>query len=154
MKKVERNELLPLGDYEAVRGPFRNRVIAEKKRRRVKLGEHMSVVFENHDTVLLQIQEMLRTERISKEAAIAHELNTYNELVPDDDELSMTLFIEIVDKAERERMLKALAGMETQVFIEADGEPGLDNAVGGPPCIAPRRFTNPVWLASISVRLY
>ena len=56
------------------------------------------MVFENHDTVLLQIQEMLRTERITAEAGILHELETYNELVPGPGELSATLFVEIADR--------------------------------------------------------
>ena len=81
MKQVDRSELLALGAYEQIRDRFRQRVIELKKRRRIALGPHMSLIFENHDTVLLQIQEMLRTERISDERAIAHELETYNELI-------------------------------------------------------------------------
>jgi hypothetical protein len=122
MKTVDRSEILPLGDYEQIRPQFRSRVIAEKRRRRVNVGQQMSVVFENHDTVLLQIQEMLRTERITKQSAVDHEIATYNELVPGNNELSMTLFIEINDREERERMLGALAGMEEHVAIEIDGE--------------------------------
>ena len=122
MKQVQRSEILPLGEYEAIRDRFRTRIIGEKRRRRLSLGDKMSVVFENHDTMLLQIQEMLRTERISKESAIQHELSTYNELVPGDDELSMTLFIEIPEKAEREQLLTALAGMEDKVSLHIDGQ--------------------------------
>ncbi len=80
-RHVERSEVLPLGEYEAVREPFRARVIEEKKRRRVKLGDRVTVLFESHDTVLLQVQEMLRTERISRENAVAHEIETYNALL-------------------------------------------------------------------------
>jgi hypothetical protein len=123
MKPVERSEILSLGDYEDVRDRFRARVIAEKKHRRVPVGEDITVIFENHDTVLLQIQEMLRTENITREAAVAHELETYNELVPGDDQLSMTLFIEIPDKDRRDEMLTDLAGMEEKVALEIDGEP-------------------------------
>lgn len=122
MKPVQRSEILPLGDYESIRGRFRDRVIEEKKRRRVQLGDHISAVFENRDTVLLQIQEMLRTERITKEAAIEHEIRTYNELVPGDNELSLTLFVEIADKELRERTLVELAGLEDQIAIEVDGQ--------------------------------
>ena len=81
MRKVERGELLGLAEYEQIRPQFRSRIIAEKTERRLVAGE-VSVTFENHDTVLFQIQEMLRTERITKEAAIDHEIETYNELVP------------------------------------------------------------------------
>lgn len=122
MKPVDRSEILPLGDYEGIRDRFRARIIGEKRHRRVPLGDDVTVVFENHDTVLLQIQEMLRTERITKEAAIAHEIETYNALVPGDDQLSMTLFIEINDKERREKALTERAGMENHVGIEIDGE--------------------------------
>jgi hypothetical protein len=122
MNPIERSEVLSLGEYEAVRPRFRERVIAEKKQRRAPVGEDMTVVFENRDTVLYQIQEMLRVERITKESGILHEIETYNELVPADGELSMTLFIEVPEKAKREALLEACAGMETHVFLEVDGE--------------------------------
>lgn len=117
MKKVERNELLPFAEYEQIRPHFRGRMIEQKRRRRLILGDHMSLVFENHDSVLLQVQEMLRTERISDERAIAHELGTYNELVPPPGGLSGTLFIEYDDKAERAEMLGKFASLREQVFI-------------------------------------
>src|ERR1700733_11761094 len=100
MRPIERGEILGLAEYEQVRERFRTRVIEQKKRRRVQVGPKTSAVFENRDTVLLQIQEMLRTERITRPAAVQHELDTYNELVPAADELSCTLMIEIPDRAE------------------------------------------------------
>src|SRR5439155_24871586 len=98
MKKIDRSEILPLGEYEKIREPFRKRVVDMKRARRLQLGAEMSIVFENHDTMLMQVQEMLRTERITNEKGIAHELETYNELVPNDGELAATLFIEIPDR--------------------------------------------------------
>jgi hypothetical protein len=121
MTHIERNEVLPLGEYEAVRPHFRARVIEEKKARRVALGEFISVVFENRDSVLLQIQEMLRTERITSESAVLHEIETYNELVPSPRQLSLTAFVEIADKPTRDRMLVTLAGLEDAFGVEVDG---------------------------------
>ncbi len=118
MKTVDRSELLDLGPYEQIRERFRSRVIALKANRRLQLGEHMSLVFENHDTMLLQIQEMLRTERISDERAIAHELETYNELIPPAGALSATLFIEYDDAAERRVMLERFASLREQVALQ------------------------------------
>ncbi len=118
MKPVERGEILELQKYEEVREHFRRRIIEEKRRRRVLLGEHMSVLFENHDTVLFQIQEMLRTERITREDAILHEIATYNELVPGPHELSATIFLEYPDATERERMLTLLFGIESKFYVE------------------------------------
>lgn len=121
MRKVERGELLPLHEYEVIRDRFRARVIEHKRARRVALGPHMSAVFEDRDTVLHQVQEMLRTERITREDAVVHELETYNELIPGHNELSLTLFVEIPDAALREQMLVELAGLEETFFVEVDG---------------------------------
>jgi hypothetical protein len=117
MKKVDRSELLSLAAYEEIRPHFRGRMIEVKSRRRASVGEHMSLVFENHDTMLLQVQEMLRTERISDEAAIAHELETYNELVPAPGSLSATLFIEYEQAAQRTEMLAKFATLRTAVHL-------------------------------------
>jgi hypothetical protein len=122
MKLVDRGEILGLAEYESVRERFRARVIAEKKLRRVQLGAKATAVFENHDTMLMQVQEMLRTERITRPAAVQHEIDTYNELVPGRGELSCTVMIEIVDKAERDAFLQAALGFEKHVSLVADGE--------------------------------
>lgn len=122
MEIIQRGEILPLGEYEAIRPHFRGRVIEAKRARRVKIGAHMSAVFENRDSVLLQIQEMLRTERITGESAILHEIETYNDLIPGPEQLSLTLFVEISDKETRDRMLVELAGLEDSVWLEVDGE--------------------------------
>jgi hypothetical protein len=122
MKPIERGEVLGLADYETIRPRFRARVIEEKKRRRVNVGPRVSVLFENRDTVLMQIQEMLRTERITRESAIQHEIDTYNDFIPGDGELSCTLMIEIEDKEERERFLVAARGIEDAVWLVTDGD--------------------------------
>jgi hypothetical protein len=121
MKPVERGEILGLSEYESVRTPFRVRVIEEKKIRRVAVGEHVTAVFENRDTVLLQIQEMLRTERITREGAVLHEIETYNQLVPGEGELSATMMVEIPDPAARETFLDAAKGLERHVALVVDG---------------------------------
>ncbi len=122
MKRIDRAEILDLGQYEAIRERFRARIIELKRHRRVAVGDHMTLVFENRDTVLFQIQEMLRTERITSEKGIAHEIETYDELLPDDGELSATLFIEYDDKDERSTALAALATLPSHVHLEVGDE--------------------------------
>lgn len=122
MKQIDRSEILGIGEYEQIRERFVARMVTEKKARRVRVHEHVSAVFENRDTVLLQIQEMLRTERITREDAVMHEIETYNELVPGDGELSATMFVEIVEKDVRDRMLVELAGLEQHIALEVDGQ--------------------------------
>jgi hypothetical protein len=140
MRPIERSEILPIGDYERVRPHFRARLIEEKRARRVAVGEHLSVVFENRDSVLLQIQEMLRTERITADPAIYHEIETYNELIPARDQLSITVFVEIPDRELRERRLVELAGLEGTIGLDVDGV--LFPATGAPSAGAvPERTT-------------
>jgi hypothetical protein len=122
MKKVERSEILDIGAYEQIRERFRAAVIEEKKHRRFQICDELSIVFENRETVLFQIQEMLRTERITKESSIQHEIDTYNELVPAAAELSATLFVEIAERETRERRLVELAGLEQTFALEVGGE--------------------------------
>ncbi|HEY2513627.1 MAG TPA: DUF3501 family protein [Polyangiaceae bacterium] len=122
MKPVTRGEILGLAEYEKVREQFRSRVIEEKRARRVLVGDRVSAIFENHDTVLLQIQELLRTERITRDGAIQHEIDTYNQSIPGDGALSATVMIEIPDKDAREAFLTAARGFEKHVALLVDGE--------------------------------
>ncbi|WP_437679558.1 DUF3501 family protein [Sorangium sp. So ce131] len=121
MRPIDRNEVLGIGEYETIRERFRSRVIEEKRPRRVRIGDHLTAVFENRDSVLFQIQEMLRTERITSESGVLHEIETYNELIPGEGQLSLTLFVEIPDRSLRDKMLVELAGLEDAVSIEVDG---------------------------------
>ena len=121
MRPILRVEIIPAAEYQAARAWIRAKVIDQKRKRRVKLGEHMSALFENSASVRLQIQEMLFAENITGERAIQHELAVYNALVPGDRELSVTLFVEVPEREKRDRMLVELAGLEEHVAIEVDG---------------------------------
>ena len=95
MRKVGASEVKDLTAYEKVRDVERAKNLEATKHRRVSVGENLSFLFENRDTVLFQIQEMVRTERIVDATRIQEEVDSYNGLVPGRDELSATLFIEI-----------------------------------------------------------
>ena len=105
MTLVKVEDVRSIEAYEAIRPEFRRRVIAARDRRRVLLGDRVSVAFESHETVLFQIQEMLRAERITAPEAVRYEVDTYNGLLGDGTTLAATLFIEI---AERERVKEEL----------------------------------------------
>jgi uncharacterized protein DUF3501 len=117
MNKIERSEILGLGPYEEVRGRFRQRIIDLKRDRRITVGDRVTLVFENRDTLLFQIQEMLRTERISAERGIQAEIDVYNELIPGPGQLSATLFIEITDSARIRDDLHGLVGIDEHVAL-------------------------------------
>lgn len=95
MRKVDISEVKDLVAYERVRDDMRARNIEQTSHRRIAVGDNLTFLFENRDTVLFQIQEMVRTERIVDEARIREEVDAYNALIPAADELSATLFIEI-----------------------------------------------------------
>jgi Protein of unknown function (DUF3501) len=95
VRKVDASEVKDLTAYEKVRDAERAKNLEATKHRRVSVGENLSFLFENRDTVLFQIQEMVRTERIVDPARIQEEVDSYNGLVPGRDELSATVFIEI-----------------------------------------------------------
>ena len=111
-EKVELKDVLNFFEYEKVRAEMRERVIELKRVRRVTVGRYLSFVFENRDTVLFQIQEMCRVERITDDARIQDELDVYNALLPGPRELSATLFIEITDKEEIQPMLDRFIGID------------------------------------------
>jgi hypothetical protein len=95
MRKIEVSEVKDLTAYEKVRAQVRARNIEHTRDRRLSVGPNHTLLFENRETVLFQIQEMVRTERIVDEAKIRDEVDAYNALIPEANELSATLFIEI-----------------------------------------------------------
>ncbi len=117
MKAVTLSEVKNIADYEAIRPDFRSRVIAEKERRRLTVGAVFTFLFENHLTVLYQVQEMMRTERIVKEEAIQYEIETYNELIPETGSLGATLMIEFTDPEVRAVELVRLVGIENHIKL-------------------------------------
>jgi hypothetical protein len=120
MNLLKLEDIKPLPEYEADRKAFRDRIIAMKKARRIPLGDRISMVFENRDTILFQIQEMMRVEHIYDPAKIQGELDAYNPLLPGAGELSATLFIEITESDRIKEVLDQLYGIDSgrSVFIE------------------------------------
>jgi len=112
MQKILRDDVRDLVQYEKVRDEMRHRLIALKRWRRVPVGDRLTFLFENRDTVLFQIQEMIRTERMVKEEKILEEIETYNDLLPGARELSATMFIEVDDPGRIREVLDRLKGID------------------------------------------
>jgi Protein of unknown function (DUF3501) len=132
MNKVVLSEILDIAQYEKARDAFRRRVIGLKKKRRLPVGPMVTFVFENHDTVLFQIQEMMRAERIVNDDAIQHEIDTYNQLLPGANELAATMLIELPNAARiREEITKfhgVNKGDATYIQIGDERAPGVFDA--------------------------
>jgi hypothetical protein len=118
VRKVVIDEIQGLERYEQAREQFRRHIIELKKRRRVAVGDRVTLVFENHDTMLFQIQEMLRAERITDLDKVRQEIDVYNALIPDAGELSATLLIEITESSRIRDELVQLLGIDEAVRLE------------------------------------
>ena len=118
---IGRDKLLSLEAYAKIRVSSRPAFIAHRKLRSVQLGEHLNLQFEDEQTVLRQIQEMLHIEKIFDEAGIESEIEAYAPLVPDGTNWKATLLIEYPDPNERKRELARLIGVEDRVFVEVEG---------------------------------
>jgi hypothetical protein len=117
VKKITFDDILPLADYERVRPILRPLFIHEKERRRLTVGSHLTFIFENTQTAWYQVEEMIRTEKMTDRPVIQHEIDTYNELIPAPGELVATLLIEYADQTEREAALRRLVGLERRLWL-------------------------------------
>ena len=118
--KVDRlsiNDIWDLREYERRRDDYRSWIIERKRNRRITIGDFITVVFENRDTVKFQVQEMVRAERMIDDTRVQAELDAYNPLIPGDSELSATLFLEFTDEASMREWLPRLIGIERAVQL-------------------------------------
>ncbi len=121
MSKLTHDDLYSLEEYSRLRPEFRTKVIAHKKNRRVDIGEHASLYFEDTLTMQYQVQEMLRIERIFEQEGIQEELDVYNPLIPDGMNWKATFMLEYGDEIERKKKLAKLIGVEKALWIQVDG---------------------------------
>jgi hypothetical protein len=119
--RLRPDDLFTLEAYARVRPAFRAQVMAHKAHRRLALGPHVTLYFEDRLTMHYQVQEMLRAERIFEPADIQAELDAYNPLIPDGDNWKATLMIEYADVDERRRALERLRGVEDCIWVRVAG---------------------------------
>ena len=122
MKPIRIEDLLDPMAYERERGEYVTRIIELKRDRRIQVGDKLTFVFENRDTVGFQIQEMVRTEKIVKPDRVQDEIDVYNELIPADDALSATLMIEIPEMVRIREELDRLVGIDEYLYLDVGGE--------------------------------
>jgi hypothetical protein len=120
-RRLQPQDLMGLEAYARERAAFRSRVIAHKQARRIAVGPNTTWCFEDRLTVQYQIQEMLRTERIFEADGIQAELDAYNPLIPEGNNLKVTLLLEYPDAGLRAEALRLLRGIETACWVEVAG---------------------------------
>ena len=118
---IARDSLLTLEAYSKIRKNSRASAIAHRKLRSVALGDHVTLQFEDEQTIRRQIQEMLHIEKIFDEEGIQSEIEAYGPLVPDGSNWKATMLIEYPDPHERKRELSRLIGIEDRMFVEVEG---------------------------------
>jgi hypothetical protein len=120
-RRLIREDIIPPGDYAAIRSDRRKRITEIKRRRRVEVGPFATFYFENYETMRHQVQEMLHIEH-GGEAQIEDELSAYNPLIPQGKELVATVMFEIDDPVRRAAVLARLGGIEDHLFLDIAGE--------------------------------
>jgi hypothetical protein len=117
VRPITRGDIKGPAVYAGMRDDYRKHIIALKRPRRVLVGDRVSMVFENRHTLTMQIEEMLRAEGITGDAQIQEEIAVYNEMMPTDDSLSATLFIELPPAADPYAELPKLVGLDEHVKL-------------------------------------
>jgi len=115
---LNREDLFSLEKYAAIKTEFRAKVMEHKKNRRIPIGDHATLYFEDALTMQYQVQEMLRLERIFEADAIQEELDVYNPLIPDGSNSKATFMVEYEDIEERKKALAKLTGIEDKIWVK------------------------------------
>ena len=125
MRKLTTNDLLSLEDYDKQRETIKSNLINHKKNRAVSIGEHIVLLFEDFETIKYQVQEMLRIEKIFNEEEIQAEINAYQPLIPEGNNLKATMLIMYSDVNHRKIMLNKLNGIENNIWLTVDNSQKL-----------------------------
>ena len=120
-RKITRADILPMAEYGGIRREQRRKVAEMKRNRRMEVGPHATFYFENYDTMWHQVHEMLFVEKGGEEQ-IQGELDAYNPLIPQGNELVATVMFEIDDPRRRAAVLHALGGIEHHMMLSIGGE--------------------------------
>jgi hypothetical protein len=120
-RTITRDDIMPIAEYGKIRREQRRRMAEAKRSRRIEVGPYSTFYFENYDTMWHQIHEMLFVEK-GGEAQIQDELDAYNPLIPNGDELVATVMFEIEDAARRNAALHVLGGIENHMVLSIGGE--------------------------------
>jgi len=115
---LRRDEIVDWQTYSDDRDTLRAAIMEIKKPRRIHLGDNLTFLFENHETIRYQVQEIMRAERIVRESAIREEIATYNSMLAGPGQLGCALLIEIEEEEERRPLLESWLGLQECLYAE------------------------------------
>ncbi len=135
MNPLELSDIIPIAEYDKTRDPRRKVAMALRARRLVQLGDKLALHFENRETLIYQVQEMMRVENMTSIDAVLGELEIYNGMIPAQGEVSATLFIQLTSDADLRKWLPIFTALEGNLWlkigadkIRAEFEPGRTRA--------------------------
>lgn len=117
VRPITRRDIKGPALYGPIRDDYRHKVIALKRPRRILVGDVVAIVFDNRLTWSLHIEEILRAENLTTEDQIGHEIEIANQLMPTEDSLAATLFIELAGNEDPYVVLKQLVGLDEHVVL-------------------------------------
>ena len=118
MRKLTIDDLLSIEEYSRQRTAFRKIAMEHKKNRRLQIGPNLMMHFEDFTLMRYQILELTRAEKITSQDDLLEELSAYNPLIPDGNNLKVTLMLEFPDERERRIKLGELLDIENQISIQ------------------------------------
>ena len=121
LNTIEKSDILSRDEYKSRRKSLREKMVLRKKFRRVDIGPYVTMYFENKDTIIHQINEMVYIENGGEEQ-INEEILAYKSLIPDGQELVATVMIEIDSPIKRAEFLAKMGGFEEQISIKIGDE--------------------------------
>jgi hypothetical protein len=117
---VQRQDIVDYQTYEDDREASRSKILEVKRPRRIHLGQYLTFLFENRETLAYQIQEIMRAEQIVRESAIQHEIEVYNQMLGQEGELGCALLIEIAEAEDRKPLLMRWLGLESTIYLRLE----------------------------------
>ncbi|MCP3938102.1 MAG: DUF3501 family protein [Actinomycetia bacterium] len=114
---IERSDVIDYQTYEDIRADRRSQIFEVKRPRRIHLGEYLTFLFENRETLTYQVQEIIRAETIVRESAILDEIEVYNKFLGEAGDLACVLLIEIAEESDRKPLLRRWLGLEKAIYV-------------------------------------
>mgnify|MGYP001041018816 FL=1 len=110
MTELKIEDLLSADEYDKKRDELLSIANSESELRTVRIGNNVSLLFENKETVQSKLQELLRNENVIQSEEIQKKLSIYKLLLPDTNSLKASMSINSDEEEEK--------GIDKRVWIQ------------------------------------
>lgn len=110
MTELKIEDLLSADEYDKKRDELLSIANSQSELRTVRIGNNVSLLFENKETVQSKLQELLRNENVIQSEKIQKKLSVYKLLLPDTNSLKASMSINS-DEEEKK-------GIDKRVWIQ------------------------------------